>query len=86
LSGTDAPLEARVVALCDTFDALTHDRPWRRALPLPSALSLIRENAGSQFDPALSERFTSWVQDELLKVDDFEVHLAAEAAETVTSG
>lgn len=81
LTGTHIPLEARVVALCDGFDALTHDRPWRRALSMPSALSLIRENAGSQFDPALSERFTSWVQDELLKVDDFEAHLAAEAAE-----
>ena len=42
---------------------------------------MIRDGAGSQFDPVLTERFVDWVQREFLKVDDFEAHLAVEAAE-----
>jgi hypothetical protein len=42
---------------------------------------MIGQNAGSQFDPGLSERFIAWVQQEFWKVDDFELHLAAEASE-----
>jgi HD-GYP domain-containing protein (c-di-GMP phosphodiesterase class II) len=81
LVGDGIPVEARVVALCDCFDALTHERPWRSAFSLPTALHMIGQNAGSQFDPGLSDRFIAWVQQEFWKVDDFELHLAAEASE-----
>lgn len=81
LQGEDIPIEARVIALCDSFDALTHGRPWRHAMSPPTALRVIRENAGLQFDPDLSDRFVVWVQSESWKVDEFELHVAAEAAE-----
>ena len=81
LKDNGIPVDARVVALCDSFDALTHERPWRSAFSVPTALRMIGENAGSQFDPSLSERFIAWVQNEFWKVDDFEAHLAAEASE-----
>jgi HD-GYP domain-containing protein (c-di-GMP phosphodiesterase class II) len=81
LAGDDIPVEARAVALCDAFDALTHERPWRRAHSIPTALRIVGANAGSQFDPALSQRFVAWVQGEFWKVDDFEAHLAAEASD-----
>lgn len=79
--GNDIPIEARVVALCDSFDALTHDRPWRRALSRTVATRMIGEEAGTHFDPELAGRFIAWVQTETPKVDDFEAYLAAEAME-----
>ncbi len=51
------PLGARIVALVDAFDAMTHDRPYRRALPAEAALAEIRRGAGHQFDPELSAIF-----------------------------
>lgn len=74
-------LGARVIALCDAVDALTHDRPWRRAFSLSTALQMIRDGAGSQFDPVLAKSFVGWRQREYVKVEAFEAHLAVEAAE-----
>lgn len=51
------PLGARLVAVCDTFDALTSRRPYRRAIGFPEALDLLDQEAGSQLDPALVELF-----------------------------
>lgn len=81
LKGESIPLEARTVALCDCFDALTHARPWREALSVPAALRTIGEEVGSCFDPSLSKRFIAWVQTEFWKADDFEAYLSAEALE-----
>jgi putative nucleotidyltransferase with HDIG domain len=55
LSGADIPLEARIVACCDTLNAMTTDRPYRRALPLHVAVEELRRCAGSQFDPEIVE-------------------------------
>ena len=41
---------ARILALADAFDAMTHDRPYRSALPLEAALAELAAGAGSQFD------------------------------------
>ena len=51
LRGEDVPLPARIVLVADAFDALTTDRPYRRARPLPAAMEEIRLHAGSQFCP-----------------------------------
>lgn len=50
LSGEDIPLGARVLLVADAFDAMTTDRPYRKALPKTEALGRIITNAGSQFD------------------------------------
>lgn len=81
LKGESIPLEARIVALCDSFDALAHKRPWREALSVATALRTIGDGAGSCFDPSLSKRFVAWVQTEFWKADDFEAHLSVEALE-----
>jgi putative nucleotidyltransferase with HDIG domain len=47
----DIPLGSRVIAVCDAFHAMTEDRVYRRAVPLPSAMAEIERCAGSQFDP-----------------------------------
>ncbi len=57
LSGSEIPLPARIFALADSFDAMTNDRPYRRALSVEVALAEIAKAAGSQFDPALAEAF-----------------------------
>lgn len=57
LSGSAIPLAARITALADVFDALTHKRPYKIAWPIDSALDEIAQLKGVQFDPQLSDLF-----------------------------
>jgi putative two-component system response regulator len=79
LAGEDIPVEARVVALCDAFDSLTHERPWRSNQSPQIALHTIETDAGTHFDPQLARRFVEWLREELAKADDFVDLLDAEA-------
>lgn len=60
----DLLIEARILAVADSFDAMTSDRPYRKALPLDSAISELHENSGSQFDPAIVEVFLQILEEE----------------------
>jgi len=57
LSGQAIPLPARIFAVVDVWDALTHDRPYRKAIEESESLRLIAEGAGSQFDPVMVQFF-----------------------------
>jgi putative two-component system response regulator len=57
LAGRQIPLEARIVAVADVFDALSHDRPYRPALPRDVVLAKIRDEAGKHFDPRVVQAF-----------------------------
>jgi len=57
LSGTAIPLVARITALADVFDALTHKRPYKVAWPIDAALDEISQLKGLQFDPQLTDLF-----------------------------
>jgi diguanylate cyclase (GGDEF)-like protein len=57
LKGEEIPLLCRILALADAFDAMTSDRPYRKAISREQALTEIKRNAGSQFDPRLAEEF-----------------------------
>lgn len=57
LSGTDIPIEARIVAIADVFDALTSERPYKHAWPVEEAVALMRRESGRHFDPGLIELF-----------------------------
>ena len=50
LKGDEIPLEARIIAVADTYDVLVSDRPYRRAMPREKALQILREEAGSHLD------------------------------------
>ncbi len=57
LGGTDIPVSARIVALSDVFDALTSERPYKKAWPVEEAVAEIRKCSGQHFDPQLVEAF-----------------------------
>jgi putative two-component system response regulator len=57
LQGEAIPLEARIVAIADVFDAISHDRPYKKAWPRAEALAEIEKGAGTQFDPAAVAAF-----------------------------
>jgi putative nucleotidyltransferase with HDIG domain len=57
LAGDDIPLGARIIAVADSYDAMTSDRPYRKALPHEVALIELRRGAGTQFDPVVVDAF-----------------------------
>ena len=59
LSGTAIPLEARIVAVADTFDAITHSRRYRKGAGATRGAEVIAAGRGTQFDPALVDLFLS---------------------------
>lgn len=56
-AGDAIPLEARIVAICDVFDALTSARPYKAAWPIEKAVDYLRSQSGKHFDPALVSCF-----------------------------
>jgi putative two-component system response regulator len=62
ISGTAIPLPARMVALADAFDALTHAKPYRRAWTADEAIDEIIRQKGQQFDPALTDLFVPLIE------------------------
>ena len=62
LQGLDIPVGARVLSIVDCYDALTSDRPYRRALSHGSAIAMIHERSGSMYDPDLVDAFLRIVQ------------------------
>lgn len=55
LVGEEIPIEARIVACCDAFSAMTTTRSYRKAMPVEAALAEVRTCAGTQFDPRVAE-------------------------------
>jgi putative two-component system response regulator len=57
LAGEAIPLSGRIVALADAFDAIISKRPYKRAVPIEEAISVISSGAGTQFDPKVVDAF-----------------------------
>lgn len=57
LEGAEVPAEAQIIGMCEAFDALTSERPYRRAMPRSEALEVMHGLSGTRFDPYLLSRF-----------------------------
>lgn len=66
LSAEDIPLNARIISVADTFDAMTSNRPYRKALPFEKAINEIEANKEKQFDPYIASVFI-----EIIKKENF---------------
>lgn len=57
LKGDNIPLEAQIIAIADTYDAMTSDRPYRKGFPAEKAISILKEVSGTQFNPKIVDAF-----------------------------
>jgi putative two-component system response regulator len=80
LKTKDIPAVGQIVALADVFDALTSERPYKKAWPVEQAVQTVEASAGSHFDPDLIPAFRAVLADMLTVRDRY-----AEAPETVSS-
>lgn len=70
LSGLDVPLGARIFAVVDALDAMTSDRPYRKAMSFEAAFKEIRRCSGSQFDPRIVSAFLSIPAESWISIHD----------------
>lgn len=63
LKENEIPIECRILSIVDTFDAMTNDRPYRKALSVQSAINEIRRCSGTQFDPGLVKIFENIISE-----------------------
>ncbi|MBU1726860.1 MAG: HD-GYP domain-containing protein, partial [Candidatus Omnitrophica bacterium] len=63
LKGKEIPLLASIVSVADVFDAITTDRPYRKALPKEVAIKILEENRGTQFDPYVVDVFVGYLKE-----------------------
>jgi putative two-component system response regulator len=63
LAGESIPIEGRIVAIVDVFDALTSDRVYRPAMTIDQALAILRDGRGTHFDPVLLDHFLNDLHD-----------------------
>jgi putative nucleotidyltransferase with HDIG domain len=77
LKGEEIPIGARMFAVADTFDAMTSDRPYRKAMSWEEARDEIARNSGTQFDPEVAEVFTELLEEWAARGELAEKRLAA---------
>ncbi|MHB9111570.1 MAG: HD domain-containing phosphohydrolase [Thermoleophilia bacterium] len=68
LAGQDIPLGARIIGIADAYEAMTSDRPYRKALSTDAALDELRRCSGTQFDSELVDAFVELVEEDALRV------------------
>jgi hypothetical protein len=69
LRANEIPLGARIVAVADAYDAMVHDRPYKRAMSHDQAVMELRRHAGTQFDPEIVELFCDLFADRAPEAD-----------------
>lgn len=62
LMGEDIPLECRIISIADAYDAMTNDRPYRKAMTAQEALVELKRGSGTQFDPRLVAEFLDMIE------------------------
>jgi HD-GYP domain-containing protein (c-di-GMP phosphodiesterase class II) len=69
LAGEDIPLLARILSVCDAYDALTNDRPYREGKSVDAALTVLRQGAGQQWDPEIVQLVVDEVRRHDIRVE-----------------
>ncbi len=64
LKGENIPIEARIVTVCDVYDALVSERTYKKAWSREDALNFLRDNEGKLFDPVICEEFIKYIQEQ----------------------
>jgi len=86
LEGLDIPIGSRIVSVIDAFDAMVSSRPYRTGLPFEEAARRLTQASGTQFDPAVVERFLSLARAEISGVlGAVGAPLSSEPAESVAT-
>jgi len=67
LKEEEIPVECRILAVADAYDAMTNDRPYRKAMPPEKAVEELKANAGGQFDPTMVDLFIAVLDQEKTK-------------------
>lgn len=73
LKGESIPIEGRIVALCDVFDALTSKRPYKEKWPVEKAVQEIKDNSGIHFDPALVKKFIEILPQVMKEMESYSI-------------
>lgn len=63
LAGENIPIDGRILAVCDAFDAMTSDRPYRKGMSIDRAMTILEEGAGEYWDPNLIKVFHRYLDD-----------------------
>jgi hypothetical protein len=79
------PFGARVIAVADSFDAMTSDRPYRRGMPVPKAAAILREGRGAQWEGRIVDAFLRTIDDRLAESGRPVLHLVPQPAELTES-
>jgi putative two-component system response regulator len=82
IGGTAIPMVARMTALADVFDALTHRRPYKEAWPVARALEELHRLRAEQFDPQLTDLFLALIPRLQREVGDLDEYLAQAARQS----
>ena len=82
LRGEDIPLESRIIAVVDSYDAMTTTRPYRSALPHAEAIRRLRAGAGAQWDPQVVATFVTWADEHSRRIPAPPARIPAHAAVT----
>ncbi|MFZ5351893.1 MAG: HD domain-containing phosphohydrolase [Bacillota bacterium] len=62
IKGEEIPIECRILSIVDAYDAMTNDRPYRKAMSKPEALDELKKCSGTQFDPVLTDVFIKMIE------------------------
>lgn len=85
LVGNAIPVEGRIVAVADVFDALSSARPYKEAFPLEKCLSILRDGEGKHFDPRILSAFFNRI-DEIVQIRDHYAEIETEESGHSTQG
>ena len=80
LAGEAIPIEGRIVAVADVYDALTSTRPYKQPWPVDQAVAFLKEQSGKHFDPACVEAFLTEMRPVLAIMAEFQDHIDPEPA------